>query len=154
MPPSFADDFAETLARAEAGELEAQREAGTVLLKGSLVPRDVDAGRAWLLRAVDAGDPEAMMLLAHHDLFDGRRGRGALAGWTLIRRAAELDHAPAQHSLGAAIAFGLDIADEEERRRYFERTGLEASPCQATSWIEKAAKAGWPPTDSGPSPRG
>lgn len=154
MSSSFADEFEQTLARAEAGELEAQREAGAVLLKGSLVPRDVEGGRAWLQRAIDAGDPEAMMLLAHHDLFDGRRGRGALAGWALIRRAAELDHASAQHSLGAAIAFGLDIADEEERRRYFERTGLEASPCQATTWLEKAAQAGWPPPDSVPSPRG
>lgn len=145
MTSSFADQFAATLARAEAGELEAQREAGEVLLKGSLVPRDVEAGRAWLLKAIDAGDLEAMVTLAYHDIFAGRRGRGAAAGWALVKRAAELDHAPAQYSLGAAISFGLDISDPEERRAYFEGTGLEASPCQATSWIEKAAKGGWPP---------
>jgi TPR repeat protein len=145
MPFSFADRFAETLSRAEAGDLEAQREAGEVLLKGSIVPRDVESGRSWLLRAIESDDPEAMCLLAHHDLFGGRHGRGALEGWALLQRAAKLDHPPAQHSLGAAIAFGLEIKDEEERRVYFESNGLEASPCQATGWIEKAARGGWPP---------
>ena len=145
MTLSFADRFAATLVRAAAGELEAQREAGEVLLKGSLVPRDVEAGRAWLMKAIEADDPEAMVTLAHHDIFAGRRGRGAAEGWALMKRAAELDPAPAQYSRGAAISFGLDIADPEERRGYFERTGLETSPCQATSWIEKAAKGGWPP---------
>lgn len=146
--PTFADHFTHLLTQAKSGDLPAQREVGQTLLKGTLVPRDPPAGRAWLEKAIAANDPEAMFLLGHHDLFGGRHGRGPLVGWALLARAAELDHAQAQYSLGAAINVGLHIEDEEQRRLYFERTGLPASPCQAATWLERARTNGWPPPEA------
>lgn len=57
---------------ARAGDVDAMRSLGKMLIDGNIVKRDVKNGILWLKKAVEAGDPRSMVLLG--DLY--RHGRG------------------------------------------------------------------------------
>ena len=133
---SFREEFERTLASAETGDAEAQRTAGLALLRGSVVPRDVDAGRALLERAIEQGDSDALHALAQHDLLAGKLGRGAHSAWELLRAGAERGDDRARLQVARGIAHGLTINGENEANAYFKRTGL---PAQRALAIELAS---------------
>lgn len=123
---SFQEEFQALLERAEAGDVQAQRNVGQALLRGTVVPRDLETGRAWLLRAIEQKDVEALRLLATHDLLAGKLGRGPRAAWELLQEGAQWGDASCAADVQRGIEHGRSLA-AEERRAYFERTGLPAS---------------------------
>ena len=104
--------------------MEAQRTVGLALLKGTVVPRDVEQGREWLERAIDLGDLEALHQLARHDLLAGKLGRGPRAAWELLLRGADLGDPRSALQVAHGIAHGLFIEDAAEAALYFDRSGL------------------------------
>ena len=115
------------LKAARQGVIEAQREAGALLLEGIGMTADLRKARYWLGRAADAGDVQAMLLLARSygdAVAPELRDPGRAADW--LRRAAALgalggsthpadgqrpSHAPVS-TLGGGSAGGLDEVRE------------------------------------------
>ncbi len=79
------------LKAARQGVVEAQREAGALLLEGIGITADLRKARYWLGRAADAGDVQAMLLLAQSygdAVAPDSRDEGLAAEW--LRRATAL----------------------------------------------------------------
>ena len=110
-----------------ATEAATMRESGKALLAGDGVDRDPASGAAWLLKAAQAGDVEAMALLA--DCLDRgqgvQRNSGQAAHWRNL--AAEAGDAGAMEKLGDAHYYG---------------TGVERSYPNAEGWWKQAWRAG------------
>lgn len=116
--PDDAESARLYLKAARQGVVEAQREAGALLLQGIGLSADLRKARYWLEQAANAGDVQAMLLLARSygdavapELRDPARA----ADW--LRRAASIGSAatPAaatNRSVGGAVG-GLDDAREQ-----------------------------------------
>jgi TPR repeat protein len=123
---SFKEEFERDLAAAEAGDPNAQRAVGNALLRGTVVPRDLEAGRSWLERAIDQNDFEALRQLAAHDLLAGKLGRGPFCAWALLQKGAQLGDAHCAAEVARGIQHGFSLENPDQSRAYFERTGLPA----------------------------
>ncbi len=123
---SFLEEHKRNVERAEAGDAQAQREVGQALLRGTVLPRDIEAGRAWLERAIEQRDIEALRLLATHDLLAGKLGRGPRAAWALLQRGAEWGDESCTAEVKRGIEHGQSLSAADQQA-YFERTGLPAA---------------------------
>lgn len=114
---------------AAAGDVNAQRDLGLMLLEGRGGPADWDQGASWLTRAADAGDPEAAYALGvfYSDGVLTRADDEAAAGW--FQAAADAGHGRAAALLGVMALNGV---------------GLPRSPAVAAARFEQAADAGDP----------
>ena len=137
---SFKQEFERDLARAQEGDTQAQRTVGNALLRGSVVPRDIDLGRTWLGRAIAQGDFEALRQLAAHDLLAGKLGRGPRAAWDLLQEGARLGDPHCAGEVARGIEHGLGLGDAQAAD-YFSRTGLPASAQVAQEMAKRCAKA-------------
>jgi TPR repeat protein len=112
---------------AEQGVVRAQGQYGSMLLRGTGMPADVNAGLDWLTRAADANDAPAQSVLGGYLLREQpRRAEEALA-W--LRKGAAQDHPLAL----------TDLANCYERGAF-----VEQDLTQALAWYSKAAQAGSP----------
>lgn len=99
-------------------------------LGGSLgLTRDTVAGAAWLQRAADAGDGEALFYLGTAHLPGGSLVLDPVLGSRLIHRAAESGYPDARFRLFMAYDAGNDL-------------GLAKDPARAREWRRRAAESG------------
>ncbi len=119
--------FSALLARAEQGDVEAQRELGVRYFRGEGVERDPLTAALWLGRAAEQGDADAQNKLG----FLYARGVGVARDETLAarwyRRAAAQGDAKGQYNLGLAYEAG---------------SGVEQSQKEAVEWWRRAAAQG------------
>jgi TPR repeat protein len=111
---------------ADAGNTDGMIGQATLLLSGEVVPKDVDAAKALIFKAANAGNKIAVQILAESYLRGGlgipeadRKGPDALK-W--ITAAAELSFIPALETLQQAYLSGdyglvVDPAKSEEMRQ-------------------------------------
>lgn len=124
-----ADDtqFKKALARAEAGNAEAQVSVAEMYFLGRGVGRDPKAATLWFERAANAGSPHAQLNLARL-LFEAQEHTKA-AKW--FRKAAAQGEVEAMTSLGAIHLRGLGVPRDG-------KAGI--------AWFSKAAALGDPQT--------
>lgn len=111
-PPSV-QAFAAMRARAEQGEVEAQRQLGVMYGNGKGVPRDLAQALAWSEKAAAAGDAEAQFHMGSAYLGgQGVRADPATAAqW--FDKAAHQGHAGAQMMLGTLRMSGRGVAQDD-----------------------------------------
>lgn len=157
-------------ARAEAGELEAQRRLAAYYTSGGQSLNDMRQAARWLRLAAEQGDAKSQTEWANFL----RTGRGDVeknlkesASW--LKRAAEQNHGPAQVNLAWHYRHGLGVdRDHKRAAHWYERglakTGWNRSPdfyylgelyrsgtgvsknfSLALDWFERAAENDHPP---------
>jgi hypothetical protein len=158
-----AKQVAEYLARAKAGDVQAQLELAILYARGEGVPQDYATAATWFRAAGEKGNPRAQYDLGV--LYE--RGRGVQAdaaeavAW--YRKAAENNFALAQYNLAVAYTKGQGTAqDDAEAARWYRRAaqqgvipamvnlailyergeGVEASSIDAYAWYRAAARRG------------
>jgi TPR repeat protein len=117
------------LARAEAGDVEAQFQLARRYLTGQGMPKDPAAAAEWLQKAAEQGDARAQVNLAAA-YAQGRgvtRDDAAAVNW--LMRAAQQKHPRAMYELG---------------ERFMNGQGVPQSLVVAHMWMERAASAGSP----------
>jgi TPR repeat protein len=151
--------------KAAQGDAAAQADLGLLYYRGEGVPRDVEEGARWILRAAQQGHVEAQADVGQ--LY--YRGEGIprdfaqAAEW--YRKAAGQGHARAQYNLAAlyaagegvakdlawavhwhrkAAALGLAEAQYALALLYLRGEGVPRDPAQADKWLRRAAEAGLP----------
>lgn len=121
-------DYADWLAQAERGVVEAMRETGRALLYGRGVARDPKQGVRWLRRAADAGDVPAMLALARATIAGVGAEMDVAAAYRLYARAAQAGNGEAQYQLGMGYARGI---------------GLPQDDALARKWLSRARAQGY-----------
>ncbi|MDJ0846824.1 MAG: tetratricopeptide repeat protein [Myxococcota bacterium] len=114
-------------ARAEGGEMAAQRDLGVRYFRGDGVERDALTAALWLGRAAEQGDSDAQNKLGflYAQGLGVARDEALAARW--YRRSAEQGDAKGQFNLGLAYESG---------------SGVEQSGEEATAWWRRAAVQG------------
>ncbi len=155
--------LAESLARAESGDVRSQLEVAHRFADGREIPRNYVSAARWFRAAADQGDAEAQAGLA--ELYEAGQGvpldYSEAAKW--YRRAAEQGHAGAQFGLAVLHEFGRGVnrdqagaaswyqraAEQGEAeaqynlaQRYSAGVGVPADLMQASKWFQLAALRG------------
>ena len=124
--PEPAQLVAEYLARAKAGDVQAQLDLAILYAKGEGVPQDYATAATWFRAAGEKGNPRAQYDLGV--LYE--RGRGVQAdpaeavAW--YRKAAENNFALAQYNLAVAYTKGQGTAqDDAEAARWYRRAAQQ-----------------------------
>lgn len=113
---------------ADSGNVWAQSELGNRLLEGNArIPRDAEAGLAYLARAAENGHSGAMLTYARALLAGQGVAPDPGEGAYWLRQAAEAEHQWAQLELG---------------RRLLRGDGMTADPGEGRLWLERAAAQG------------
>ena len=125
--PSSAD-IAELLAKAEAGDTEAQVKLGNMYAEGEGVPQNYATAVSWYRQAAQQGHAEAQYNLG----VMYANGRGVPQDYAIAvswyRKAAQQGYAKARVNLGLMYAKGKGVPEQDD--------------AQAISWIRKAAQQG------------
>ena len=128
LPQPKKETFAELLARAKAGDAEAQRHVGEEYARGEVVKLDRDEARAWFLKAAENGDLSSMDTTALFLYADKTLPDGKVQAATWLRKAAKAGFAPAQYDLGI----------------YYLATGSPKRDLPlACAWLRRAAEHGY-----------
>lgn len=128
-PEATAEGLAFLRTAADEGNVWAQSDLGNLLLEGNAgVPRDPEAGLAYLQRAAQNGHAGAMLTYARAmmagDGVEGDPGEGIY--W--LRQAAEAEHQWAQLELGRRLVRGDGMAvDTAEGRLWLERSAAQGN---------------------------
>jgi TPR repeat protein len=166
VSPTKADalpDFAETQAKAERGDADAQKNLGKIYAKGESVKQDYALAARWYRQAADQGHAGAQAALG--ELYEAGRGvpqdNAEAAKWYL--RAAEQGNVTGQYSLAVLYVLGKGVrADNLEAlkwyreaanqgddlsqynlgMRYYEGSSVAADPVEAYKWLSLAAAQG------------
>lgn len=111
------------IARAEAGDAEAQYEAGLVYSWGvdSLQP-DPEVAAAWLMKAADAGHSEAAFRLAAFYVDGYGVKQNAETAFQWFEKAASSGSGMAMFELGGMYEYGMGVEmDREKARLWYEK---------------------------------
>lgn len=111
------------IAKAEAGDAEAQYEAGLVYSWGvdALQP-DPEVAAAWLMKAAQAGQPEAAYRLAAFYVDGYGVTQNMQAAYRWFESAANAGSSMAMFELGGMLEYGLGVErDTEKARQWYEK---------------------------------
>lgn len=159
------DTLAETVRRAEAGDVEAQVLAGIAFLDGKVVPEDVDQSASWIRAAAETGHPMGQNMLGN--LYNSGSGmpQDPVKAVEWFGKAAAQGYAQAQNNLGAAYRHGRGVAaNAAEASRLFRLAaeqgniagqvnlafacstgqGVATNEREAAAWFREAAEQGDP----------
>ena len=159
------DTLAETVRRAEAGDVEAQVLAGIAFLDGEVAPKDVDKAASWIRAAAEQGHPIGQNMLGN--LYNSGSGmpQDPVKAVEWFGKAAAQGYAQAQNNLGVAYRHGRGVAaNAAEAARLFRLAaeqgnisgqvnlafaygrgdGVPRSQRDAAAWFRKAAEQGDP----------
>jgi TonB family protein len=121
-PEKMSAALAQARVGAERGEAASENKLGMIYLNGQGVPRDLDEGKKWLLKAADQGQADAQQTLGMLAMPRTINGDAAEA-MTWFRKAADQGRAMSQYLLGMNL---LKQGNAEEGR----------------TWLDKAARQG------------
>ena len=155
--------LARLTARADSGDVAAQRTLALAYLRGHGVAKDPNAAARWAEAAASGGDPEAQYLLGSLNRSGAGTARDPGAAFAWFARAASARHLKAMHSLAMAYVEGLGTPkDDSAAASWFARAALQGyvdsafnlavlyerghgvaqNPREALRWYRAAAKAG------------
>jgi TPR repeat protein len=155
--------LARLTARADNGDVPAQRRLALAYLRGDGVEKDLDAAARWAEVAASGGDPEAQYLFGSLNRSGTGVARDPDAAFAWFTRAASAGHLKAMHMLGIAYAEGRGTSqDESAAAAWFAKAamqgyvdsafnlavlyerghGVAQNPREALRWYRAAAKAG------------
>jgi TPR repeat protein len=110
---------------------------------------DPSAGREWLQRAADSGDPQAAHLLAGAYLTGAAGFSDSTKAATLYRRASDLGDTGAGLALAGLLARGIggpiDLPQAEQRVRIAAAGGDPAAMAALGRYLTTSAVKGWSP---------
>ncbi|MDL2284802.1 sel1 repeat family protein [Oxalobacter sp. OttesenSCG-928-P03] len=111
------------IAKADAGDKEAQYEAGLIYLWGvDSLNANADVAAGWFMKAAEAGQPEAAYRLAalYVNGYGVRQNMERAHEW--FEKAAEAGLGMAMFELGGMYEYGLGVKkDEEKARQWYEK---------------------------------
>ena len=116
--------FEETKIKAEAGDIPAQYDLGSLYKKGKGVAQDKVAARGWIQKSAEQGFAQAQMTLADIVLFDTNSPNHKPEAFAWALKAANQDYTPAQFWLGFEYYLAADYGN-------------------ALIWLNKAAEKNW-----------
>jgi len=130
-PPStrtktLPDSPAEILALANSGRVDAQRYYGWLLLKGEGVPKDIEQGCKWVLKAAEAGDAEAQTTVSslYREGVGFTKNIDEATKW--MKLAAEQGSPLAEHMMGVACFRGEGVPkDLKEAEKWWARSAQQ-----------------------------
>ena len=122
-----AENFAEIKARAEKGDIEAQKKMGLMYMTEDGVAQDLDQAAKWYRMAAEKGDASAQMVLS--SFYENGHGvlKDQATALMWLMKAVNQGYAPAQFSVGSNYYFGV---------------GVPKNLAQAAIWWGKAADQG------------
>ena len=123
------EDTAALIERAEAGDTNAQYEAGARCVNGIGVRRDMAEAVKWFQAAADGGDARALETLGRCYQFGAGVKPDEAHAVELYRQSAEMEYPPAQCSLALCLMAG---------------TGVEKNTDEGVELMTKAAEQGFP----------
>ena len=151
------------LARAGAGDHEAQHELGRRMLAGDGVEENISAALEWLRRSVQSGRAEHLFFLGFVLCAEKPPHNSYREGLQLVLQAAEKGLVGAQYFVASELAQGENVKkDSVEAARwymkaaqsghaeaqynlammYLQGEGLEKDLAQARGWLERSAANG------------
>lgn len=122
-----AESFESILARAEAGDKDAQFEAGAIYFEGlSGVPKDTKTAQSWFEKSAAQGDEHAQFNLGviYYSGTDAKQDFEKARGW--FEKAAAQQNARAQFNLGVMYYRGEGVKqDYAQALEYFSEAGAQ-----------------------------
>jgi len=123
-PAPMSDEMIALLAKAQSGDVTAQRKLGVAYAKGDGIVKDTRQAEVWLEKAAEKDDGEAEAQLARLYVHgDGVPLDGAKA-FALAQKSAAKGVALGENGLGGCYLIGI---------------GVKKDPSKALEWLEKAA---------------
>lgn len=123
------ESFAETQAKAEQGDAQAQCYLGDIYLMGGGVSKDAKLAVKWYRKAAEQGNAEGQVKLA--SLYEMGHGvtKDDVKAVEWVRKAAEQGYTPAQYSLGSRYAEGKGVSkDDVESVKWYRRAAEQGAP--------------------------
>ena len=124
-------DLENLLARAEGGELAAQKDLAMAYMRGEAVEEDAEASFKWYKAAAEQGDAEAQNSL-YVRYAEGRgvaQNKEEALKW--LHRAAEQEYGMAYYNLGWEYAYGGLLEKDEQKAVGFFKKAAEKSVLEA-----------------------
>lgn len=124
-------DLENLLARAEGGELAAQKDLAMAYMRGEAVEEDAEASFKWYKAAAEQGDAEAQNSL-YIRYAEGRgvaQNKEEALKW--LHRAAEQEYGMAYYNLGWEYAYGGLLEKDEQKAVGFFKKAAEKSVLEA-----------------------
>lgn len=135
----------------DAGYTNAGNHLADTFFAGQHVPRDIEAGHAWLTKVAEAGDERTMAILGHY-LATGSHGKTDVArGVALLEASIAKQYVPAYLWLANLYRHGQGVPKDLEKARDWLQKGSAAGNTGCDKALADMMDAQTPPTAQAPS---
>jgi len=130
------------LAKANAGEAEAQYQLGNMYYLGRGVRRDYAQAEFWFRKAAEQGDPDSEFMLGGLYHFGHGIPQDNAQGFAWIMKAAEQGHTDAEFFISTCYGEGWGVAKDNTQEMAWLRKGAEQGHFNSQLFLGRAYAAG------------
>jgi TPR repeat protein len=130
------------LAKANAGDVEAQHDLGNMYYFGSEVRRDYAQAALWYRKAAEQGDPDSQFRIGGFYHFGFGVPKDDAQAFVWMKKAAEQQHADAENFLAVFYDEGFGVPKDEAHGYFWLRRAAEDGNAQAQYFLGWAYENG------------